>query len=78
MKIGVVSREITLQHRAGFAQGLRFVRLKVGLEEITAADFVGAQVGQTVLLLTGQAAAGCCQGGCIDAAVIGTVADYLP
>lgn len=73
MKIGVAVGEITLKASAQMMQNRRFLSVKVGLEEFTAIDFVNAGAGDTVLVLSGSAAARLCPECITDAAVVGIV-----
>ncbi len=73
MKIGVVAREVALCRADASMEGKRFLSVKVGLEEFAAMDFVNAGVGDTVLILTGEAACRLRPDCAADAAVVGIV-----
>lgn len=73
MKIGVVAREISLCRADAAMEDKRFLSVKVGLEEFAAMDLVNAEAGDTVLILTGQAACRLRPDCAADAAVVGIV-----
>ena len=70
MKIGVGSGSVWATRKATCLQGQTFLVVKVGSEQMVAADQVGAGVGDHVLLATGTVASRYCMDAPIDAAVV--------
>lgn len=70
MKIGVVTGAVRSSRTAPCLQGQNFVVVNTGEGEIVAGDYVGAENGDTVLLITGEPASRLCMEAPVDAAVI--------
>ena len=70
MKIGTVTGSVWATRKAGCLMGQTFLVVRSGLEELVAADQVGAGKGDRVLLVTGTVASRFCMEAPIDAAVV--------
>lgn len=70
MRIGVVTGSVWATRKAACLSGQTFLVVQSGLEELVAADQVGAGVGDRVLLATGSTAARYCMDAPVDAAVV--------
>ncbi len=70
MKVGTVTGAIWATRKAECLQKQTFLVVQVGLEEIVAADQVGAGPGDRVLIVTGSAAAKYSMEAPTDAAVV--------
>lgn len=70
MKIGTVTGAVWATRKAPCLSGHTFLVIRAGLEEIVAADQVGAGPGDRVLLVTGTTAAKYCMDAPIDAVVV--------
>ena len=70
MRIGVVTGSVWATRKAPCLAGQTFLVVQSGLEELVAADQVGAGVGDRVLLATGSTAARYCMDAPVDAAVV--------
>lgn len=70
MKIGTVTASVWATRKAACLSGQTFLVIRSGLEEIVAADQVGAGVGDRVLLAVGSVAARYCMDAPVDAAVV--------
>ena len=73
MKIGTVTGSIWATRKAGCLGGQTFLVVNTGLEELVAADQVGAGKGDRVLLVTGTCAAKYCMEAPVDAVVVAIV-----
>lgn len=73
MKIGEAIRTVQVSCRAQCLGEVRFLTVRVGQEELVAADLTGAAPGDEVLLATGTAAARSCMEAPVDAAVVAVV-----
>jgi len=70
MKIGKVTGSVWSSRKAPSLQGQTFLVVRCGLEELVAADQVGAGQGDRVLLVTGTVASRFCMESPVDAAVV--------
>ena len=70
MKIGRVVGSVWATRKAGCLSGQTFLVVDTGKEDLVAADQVGAEPGDRVLLVTGTVAARFCMDAPIDAAVV--------
>ena len=70
MKIGTVTGSVWATRKDPCLQGQTFLVVKVGQEQVVAADRVGAGTGDRVLLITGTAASRYCMDAPVDAAVV--------
>ena len=70
MKIGKVTGSVWATRKAEGLQGQTFLVVKAEMEELVAADQVGAGTGDKVLLVTGMAASRFCMESPVDAAVV--------
>lgn len=73
MKIGKVIGSIWATRKAQCLQGVTFLVVQSGEEELVAADQVGAGPGDRVLLATGTVASRYCMDAPVDAAVVAIV-----
>ena len=73
MKIGVVSGSVWATRKAACLQGQTFLVVKVGDEQMVAADQVGAGKGDRVLLVTGTSAARYCMEAPVDAVIVAII-----
>ncbi len=73
MRIGRVTGSIWATRKAPCLQGQTFLVVRIGDEELVAADQVGAGPGDRVLLATGTVASRYCMDAPIDAAVVAIV-----
>ena len=73
MKIGKVVGSVWATRKAQWLQGQTFLVVKVGDEQMVAADQVGAGTGDHVLLITGTVASRYCMDAPVDAAVVAIV-----
>lgn len=73
MKIGTVTGSVWATRKASCLMGQTFLVVRTGLEELVAADQVGAGPGDTVLLATGTVAARYCMDAPVDAAVVAII-----
>lgn len=70
MRIGTVTGSVWATRKADCLQGQTFLVVQCGLEEIVAADRVGAGCGDQVLLATGTVAAKYSMDAPVDATVV--------
>ena len=70
MKIGKVTGSVWYSRKAPSLHGQTFLVVRCGLEELVAADQVGAGQGDRVLLVTGTVASRFCMESPVDAAVV--------
>ena len=70
MKIGKVTGSVWATRKAPSLMGQTFLVVRCGLEELVAADQVGAGTGDRVLLVTGTVASRYCMEAPVDAAVV--------
>ena len=70
MKIGKVTGSVWATRKAPSLMGQTFLVVRCGLEELVAADQVGAGSGDRVLLVTGTVASRFCMESPVDAAVV--------
>ena len=70
MKIGKVTGSVWSTRKAPSLMGQTFLVVRCGLEELVAADQVGAGTGDRVLLVTGTVASRFCMESPVDAAVV--------
>ena len=70
MRMGKVVGSIWATRKAACLQGQTFLVVKVGQEQMVAADQVGAGIGDRVLLITGTAASRYCMDAPVDAVVV--------
>ena len=70
MKIGTVIGSVWATRKAACLAGHTFLVVRSGLEEIVAADQVGAGPDDRVLLVTGTTAAKYCMDAPVDAVVV--------
>ena len=70
MKLGIVSGSVWATRKAACLQGQTFLVVKVGDEQMVAADQVGAGTGDHVLLITGTVASRYCMEAPVAAAVV--------
>lgn len=73
MKIGEVLGEVKALRKAPCLEGQRIVMVAIGAEHLAAADPVGSQTGDQVLLALGDAASRYCMEMPVDAAVVAVV-----
>ena len=73
MRMGKVVGSIWATRKAACLQGQTFLVVKVGQEQVVAADRVGAGTGDHVLLITGTVASRYCMDAPVDAAVVAIV-----
>ena len=73
MKTGIVTDSVWATRKAACLQGQTFLVVKVGAEQMVAADQVGAGVGDHVLLATGTVASRYCMDAPVDAAIVAIV-----
>ncbi len=73
MKIGTVTGSIWATRKASCLGGQTFLVVSTGMEELVAADQVGAGKGDRVLLVTGTCAAKYCMEAPVDAVVVAIV-----
>ncbi len=73
MRIGRVTGSIWATRKAQCLQGQTFLVVRIGDEELVAADQVGAGPGDRVLVATGTVASRYCMDAPIDAAVVAIV-----
>ncbi len=73
MKIGTVTGSIWATRKAACLGGQTFLVVNTGLEELVAADQVGAGKGDRVLLVTGTCAAKYSMEAPVDAVVVAIV-----
>lgn len=70
MKIGTISGKVTYLRKAPCLTGEQFWLVDTRTEQLVAADLVGANLGDRVLLVTGQEAARLSLDTPMDAAVV--------
>ena len=70
MKIGKVTGSVWATRKAPSLMGQTFLVVRCGLEELVAADQVGAGSGDRVLLVTGTVASRFCMESPVDAAMV--------
>ena len=70
LKIGTVIGSVWATRKAPCLSGHTFLVVRTGLEELVAADQVGAGPHDRVLLITGTAAAKYCMDAPVDAVVV--------
>lgn len=70
MRIGTVTGSVWATRKAGCLMGQTFLVVRLGDEEIVAADQVGAGRGDRVLLAEGTVASRFCMEAPVDAAVV--------
>ncbi len=73
MRIGDVTGSVWATRKAACLMGQTFLVVRSGLEELVAADQVGAGIGDKVLLVTGTVASRFCMDAPVDAAVVAIV-----
>lgn len=73
MKIGTVTGSVWATRKASCLMGQTFLVVRSGLEEIVAADQVGAGIGDEVLLAVGTVASRFCMEAPVDAAVVAII-----
>ncbi len=73
MKIGTVIGAIWATRKAACLSGQTFLVVRTDERELVAADQVGAGTGDTVLLVTGSAAARHCMDAPLDAVIVAIV-----
>ena len=73
MRIGDVTGSVWAPRKAACLMGQTFLVVRSGLEELVAADQVGAGIGDKVLLVTGTVASRFCMDAPVDAAVVAIV-----
>lgn len=73
MKIGKVIGPVRATRKAACLQEQTFLVVRSGEEELVAADQVGADTGDCVLLTTGTVASRYCMDAPVDAAVVAIV-----
>lgn len=78
MKIGTVTAVVDAEKKAECLGQHPFLKVYTGTEELIAADLVNAQLGQKVLLVSGNSAAKLCMDSPVDAAVIAILKNEAP
>ena len=70
LKIGTVAASVWATRKATCLSGHTFLIVRTGLEEVVAADQVGAGPGDRVLLVTGSCAGRYCMDAPMDAVIV--------
>ncbi len=73
LKIGTITGSVWATRKAPCLAGHTFLVVRAGLEELVAADQVGAGPGDQVLLITGHAATHYCMEAPVDAVVVAII-----